>query len=96
MDFNSIDELTSPETSRLAEHSEAQQKQAKSDLAKAYSRCFKTSDGKKVLADLVQRMIYNNDPPLDSPNITYVAGYKNGEAGAIKYIIHQLAVAEVL
>ena len=59
-------------------------------LEQAFKRCFGTEDGKTVLQHLSQQFIYGNDVPLESNNITYVAGYKNGEAGSIKYIIHLL------
>lgn len=96
MDFKEIDDLTSPENKAKAEKAAANQKQAEIDLARAYNRCFKSTEGQKVLTDLTQRMIYNNDVPLDAPNITYEAGYKNGEAGCVKFIIHQITRAEVI
>jgi len=63
---------------------------AKRELERTFRRCFTTEDGEKVLQHLSQVFIYNNDTPIESPNINYQAAYKNGEAGAIKYIINQM------
>ena len=63
-------------------------------LEQAFKRCFTTEDGKTVLQHLSQQFIYSNDVPLETNNINYVAAYKNGEAGSIKYIIHLLVERE--
>jgi len=65
-------------------------KQKDIDLCKLYSRLFNTKDGQAALSDLTSKMIYSNDVSLTSENINYVAAYKNGEAGAIKYIINKI------
>ncbi len=96
MSWNEIDQASSPEAKKASEKAAADKKQAESDLAKAYNRCFKTREGQKVLNDLTQRMIYNNDTALNVPNINYEAAYKNGEAGVVKFIIHQITRAEVI
>lgn len=96
MSWDNIDKATSPESKEAAEKAAGIKKQAEVDLAKAYNRCFKSDNGQKVLTDLTQRMIYNNDTSFDSNNINYEAAYKNGEAGVVKFIIHQITRAEVI
>tara|TARA_R110000744_G_scaffold63531_2_gene130691 strand:- start:465 stop:749 length:285 start_codon:yes stop_codon:yes gene_type:complete len=66
------------------------------ELAKAYNRCFGTNDGKRVLADLTQRFIFQNTTPLGSENPNYEAAYHNGESGIVKFLINQVQQAEVL
>lgn len=94
MGWKDVDSVTSEEGKAKAKKHAAEQRQSEVEIAKAYNRCFGTDDGKKVLADLTQRMIYNNDTPIDSPNINYEAAYKNGESGVVKFIIQQIARAE--
>jgi hypothetical protein len=62
-------------------------------LTKAYSRCFSTEDGIRVMEDLGKRFIMGNDTPFDAKNIEYQAAYHNGETGAIKFIIEQITRA---
>jgi hypothetical protein len=64
--------------------------EARLELQRQFTRCFSSEDGEKVLQHLSNKFIYNNNTPLESANITYVAGYKNGESGAIKYIIEMM------
>ena len=66
------------------------------ELAKAYHRCFSTDDGFKVIEDLSRRFLLDNNTPLNSQNINYEAAYHNGEAGAIKFILHLVRQAEKL
>lgn len=66
------------------------------ELAQAYHRCFGTDDGKRVLADLTQRFIFQNATPFGSPNPNYEAAYHNGESGLVKFLINQVQQAEVL
>tara|TARA_R110002096_G_scaffold75938_2_gene179407 strand:+ start:3496 stop:3780 length:285 start_codon:yes stop_codon:yes gene_type:complete len=73
---------------------EARRKAA--ELAKAYNRCFATDDGKRVLADLTQRFIFQNTTPFGSENPNYEAAYHNGESGIVKFLINQVQQAEVL
>lgn len=70
--------------------------QAAAELAQAYSRCFNTKDGERVMTDLTNRFIMSNDMALDVKNPEYEAGYHNGESGVIKLIIHQLTQARNL
>ena len=64
--------------------------EARLELQRQFTRCFSSEDGEKVLQHLSNKFIYNNNTPLDIANITYVAGYKNGESGSIKYIIEMM------
>ncbi len=96
MSWKEINENASPEAKHAAEVSAANRKQAESDLAKAYSRLFKTDDGQRVLADLYSRMVVGNLPDINSPNINYLAAYKDGESGAVTYIQAQITRAEVI
>ncbi len=96
MNLDQIDMLTSPEAKAKQKKKQDNQKQALVDLAQAYHRLFKTKDGERVLNDLTSKMIYGNDTPFASPNVNYEAAYKNGESGAIKYIINQITKAEVI
>ena len=63
-------------------------------LAKAYKRLFTTEDGVKVLNDLNQRFIYNNNTSLEASNPNYEAAYHNGESGAVKYCHNKMGLVE--
>lgn len=63
-------------------------------LAKAYHRCFSTDDGFKVLEDLTNRFIMDNNTHFSAQNIEYEAAYHNGESGVIKFILHLIKQAE--
>jgi len=65
------------------------------ELAQAYHRCFGTDDGKRVLADLTQRFIFQNATPFGSQNPNYEAAYHNGESGVVQFLINQVQKAEV-
>jgi len=77
-----------------ARKAEIREKQV--ELAKAYKRCFSTDDGFKVLEDLLNRFVMDNDTHFSSQNIEYEAAYHNGEAGVVKFIIHLTKQAERL
>lgn len=79
-----------------AKHTQEQKKQKAIDMAKAYHRCFKTESGQKVLQDLVNRFIMNNNPQTNETNITYVAGMCNGQSDLVQYIMGQVQRAEIL
>lgn len=79
-----------------ADKAKAESRQKASDLAKTYNRLFNTEDGKRVLADLTAKMLYNNDTDFTSANVNYEAAYHNGEAGVVKHIINLIRKAEVL
>jgi hypothetical protein len=79
-----------------ANKSKAQIREKQVELAKAYHRCFSTDDGFKVIEDLSRRFLIDNNTPLNSQNINYEAAYHNGEAGAIKFILHLVRQAEEL
>ncbi len=89
-------DLDKPVNTEQAEKYKAESQQKQSDMAKAYHRLFNTDDGKRVLADLTAKMLYNNDTDFTSVNVNYEAAYHNGEAGAVKHIINQIRKAEVL
>lgn len=63
-------------------------------LAQQCHRLFSTQDGQEFLAHLTNHFVIHNETPLNSPNITYESGYHSGEAGVVKYIIHQMQRAE--
>jgi len=63
-------------------------------LAQQCHRVFSTDDGQEFLAHLTNHFVIHNETPLNSPNITYESGYHAGEAGVVKYIIHQMTRAE--
>jgi BRCT domain type II-containing protein len=63
-------------------------------LAKSYAHVFADEIGQKVLQDLVNVFIMDNDTELNAPNVNYSAAYKNGEAGAVKYILNQIKRAQ--
>lgn len=65
------------------------------ELAKKYARLFDSEEGKIVFEHLFKRFVMDNDTPLNSPNVTYEAGYHAGEAGLIKFITHQITKAKV-
>jgi hypothetical protein len=64
------------------------------ELVKAYHRCFSTEDGFKVLEDLTNRFVIDNNTDFSSKNIEYEAAYHNGEAGAVKFILHLIRQAD--
>lgn len=96
MNFDEIDALNAGENKENASKAHAERLEASSSLAKAYSVTFRTAEGQRVLTDLNQRMVYDNDVELNAPNINYEAAYKNGEAGCIKFILKQIQQAGVL
>lgn len=96
MNFEEMDKLTSPKAKAQAEKVASDRKQIEVELAQAYNRLFKTTDGQRVLNDLTQKLLYNNDTPFNSPNVNYEAAYRNGEAGVVKLIIKQITRAEVI
>jgi len=81
---------------KAAKKHNAEKRSKAAELAKAYNRCFADDNGKKVIEDLHQRFIYNNDTPFNSSNANYEAAYHNGESGVIKFIINQINQAELL
>lgn len=62
-------------------------------LAKAYHHCFSSGEGKKVLDHMITHFLMSNDTNILSPNVNYEAAYRNGEAGVVKYILHQIKKA---
>ena len=92
MSWDSIDTDNKEAVSKLKE----EQRMKALEIAKAYSACFSTSEGKKVLEDLTTRFIYNNDTPFCSQNINYESAYHNGEAGVVKFLINQMKQAEII
>ena len=71
-------------------------RERQAELAKAYSRCFASDDGMKVLEDMTKRFLLENDTSLSAQNINYESAYHNGEAGVMRYIVHQIQQAEKL
>jgi hypothetical protein len=71
-------------------------REKQTELAKAYNRCFGTDDGSKVIDDMTKRFLLENNTSLSAQNINYEAAYHNGEAGIMRYIIHQIQQAEKL
>lgn len=63
-------------------------------LAQQCHRVFSSEDGQEFLAHLTNHFVIHNETSLSSPNITYESGYHAGEAGVVKYIIHQMQRAE--
>jgi len=63
-------------------------------LAKNYAYVFTEEAGQKILADLVNTFVMENDTELNATNINYTAAYKNGEAGVVKYILNQIKRAQ--
>jgi hypothetical protein len=90
----SWDDLEVNEEKAREAQSAIRQKQA--ELAKAYSRCFSTDDGIKVLEDMSKRFLLENDTSLAAQNINYEAAYHNGESGVMRYVVHQIQQAEKL
>jgi predicted Zn-dependent peptidase len=66
------------------------------ELAQAYNHCFATPEGKRVLEDLTQRFIFQNNTPFGSENANYESAYHNGESGVVKFLINQIQQAEIL
>tara|TARA_R100000541_G_scaffold49900_3_gene57061 strand:- start:6563 stop:6847 length:285 start_codon:yes stop_codon:yes gene_type:complete len=94
MSWNELDAATINDAEAKRQ---AQNKRAEAvELAKAYNRCFNSDDGKKVFAHLNQRFVYNNDTPLNAPNVNYESAYHNGEAGVVKFILNQINQARIL
>ncbi len=91
MSWDKIDNAKVEAESKYAE----EQKIKSIELAKAYSGCFSTPEGKRVLEDLTSRFIYNNDTPFESQNVDYEAAYHNGESGVVKYVINLIQQAKV-
>jgi len=91
MSWNNLD-IKNADAEKIAKESRSKQ----AELAKDYHRCFNTDEGKRVLQDLTQRFIYNNDTQLASPNINYEAAYHNGEKGVLKFIVHVMTSAREL
>ena len=70
------------------------QLEAAATLAQIYAVTFSTDSGKKVIEDLTNRFIMSNDTPLTAQNPEYESGYHSGEAGVVKYLIHQMTAAK--
>lgn len=79
-----------------AKQSQAEAKQRQIDVAKAFHRCFKTESGQKVLSFLTNAYVMNNAPQKTAQNITYEAGFCNGQADVVTHIINQIQRAEIL
>lgn len=82
------------ESKKEATHEQKLAQEQQIALSKAYKRLFSTGDGKKVLADLNQKFIYNNNTNLEAVNPNYEAAYHNGESGVVKYCHLQMGLAE--
>ena len=91
MNFDEIDNVNSIDAQNEAYKIAARQKQERVELAQVYRKLFTTKGGQRVLEDLTEKFIYNNDTPLNSPNIAYESAFHSGEAGIVKYIIGQVA-----
>ena len=87
----SWDELDDVNPNRLTE-----KREKAIELAKNYSRCFATEEGKKVLEHLVNTYVMESNIDHNTQNIDYVAAYKNGEAGLVKMILNQLKRAQTI
>ena len=74
----------------------AEKRQAAAELAQAYNHCFATPEGKRVLEDLTQRFIFQNNTPFGSENANYESAYHNGESGVVKFLINQIQQAKIL
>jgi hypothetical protein len=59
-------------------------------------RQVELANGQKVLEDMTKRFLLENDTSLAAQNINYEAAYHNGEAGVMRYIVHQIQQAEKL
>ena len=94
MSWDEIDKVSvNPDAAK--QQNAAKRSQA-AELAKAYNRCFNSEEGKKVIADLHKRFIYDNNTSFGSPNVNYESAYHNGESGVVKFIINQINQAEIL
>jgi hypothetical protein len=71
-------------------------RERQAELAKAYNRCFASDDGTRVIEDMTKRFLLENDTSLSAQNINYESAYHNGEAGVMRYIVHQIQQAEKL
>jgi|TARA_R110000796_G_scaffold3837_2_gene14752 hypothetical protein len=90
----SWDDLEVDEDKAREAQSSIREKQV--ELAKAYSRCFKSDDGIRVLEDMTKKFLLDNDTSLSAQNINYESAYHNGEGGVMRYIVHQIQQAEKL
>ena len=79
-----------------AHKASAEARERYSELAKAYSRCFSTEDGQRVIEDLTRKFLLENSTDLGARNVEYEAAYHNGEAGVIRMIIHYVQQAETV
>lgn len=71
-----------------------QQKEQAQKLAQQVHRVFSTQDGNELLGYLTNHFVIHNDTPMNAENIEYTAGYHAGEAGVVRWIIHQMQRAE--
>jgi len=94
MSWDNINQATTD--SEQAKVANAEKRRAAAELARAYSQCFSGDIGKRVLEDMTQRFIFNNDTPFSASNVDYEAAYHNGESGVIKFIINQMQQAKIL
>ena len=75
----------------------AKERQAQAEeLSKQFSICFGSPSGQLVLTHLVNTFIMESNTNLAAPNIEYEAAYRNGESGAVKYILNQVKRAQNL
>lgn len=81
-------------TDEQIEKQRKQQREKQLEIAKNYAHVFTEEIGQKVLSDLTNKFIMGNDMPLDAKNPEYQAGYHDGEASIVKYIIHMIKVAQ--
>jgi hypothetical protein len=72
------------------------QKEEAQRIARLTHRTFSTDDGQELLAHLTNHFVIHNDTPLNATNIEYESGYHAGEAGVVRWIIHQMQRAEEL
>lgn len=93
MSWDNINASVDPEEAQKQVNIKHQNAQ---DLAKSYHRLFTTDDGKRVLADLTKKFVYDNDTSFSSENINYESAYHNGEAGVIKFLINQMKLSQIL
>jgi hypothetical protein len=77
-----------------AHKASAEARERFSELCKAYSRCFSTEDGQKVVEDLTRKFLLDNSTDLGAKNVEYEAAYHNGEAGVVRMIVHYMQQAE--
>jgi hypothetical protein len=70
---------------------EAEQREtARRDLVRAYKRCFASTDGRAVLADLEARCHWEDDP-YSAGIVAGDLAYRCGTQSPIRYIHRQLA-----